>query len=133
MLPVGKSKLDDKITCCTCGIETLHLDGVKTNLYFTLLSTNNVYLTTPFTRIKQGRFYRLSHKSTSSILPLANSHNGKSLKENLLKDGALASLGKSLMMAFILRCASFRKVNFCFVFSVMETVDKLSYERESIF
>jgi hypothetical protein len=37
------------------------------------------------------------------------------------------------MMAFILRCASFRKVNFAFVFSVMETVDKLSYERESIF
>jgi hypothetical protein len=39
---------------------------------------------------------------------------GKSLKENLLKDGALASLGKSLMMAFILRCASFRKGQLCF-------------------
>jgi hypothetical protein len=70
------------------------------------LSTNNVYLS-PLHAIKQGRFfYRLSHKSNFIHITIAPSHGGKSLKENLLKDGALASLGKSLMMAFILRCAS---------------------------
>jgi hypothetical protein len=87
----------------------LHLDGVKTNLYFTLLSTNNVYRPPIYTDKTERFFYRLSHKATSSILPLAPVIIGKSLKENLLKDGALASLGKSLMMAFILRCASFGK------------------------
>jgi hypothetical protein len=50
---------------------------------------------------------------------------GKSLKENLLNDGALASF--SHIIAFILRCASFNETSTSAdEFSVIDTVDKLS-------
>jgi hypothetical protein len=52
---------------------------------------------------------------------------GKSLNENLLNEGVLALSGKSLIMAFIFRWASFNEIStLAFVFKVIDTVDKLS-------
>ncbi|MNX73901.1 hypothetical protein D3C86_1053140 [compost metagenome] len=59
---------------------------------------------------------------------------GKSLSENLVNEGVSASSGKSLIIALIFLCASFNeKSTFAFDVRVIETIDKLSYDFESIF
>ncbi|MNL17881.1 hypothetical protein D3C87_1390020 [compost metagenome] len=57
-----------------------------------------------------------------------------SSRENLLKDGVLASSGKSFITALILRCASVkRKLTSAPVFNVIITTETLSIDFVSIF
>ena len=52
----------------------------------------------------------------------------------MVNEGVSASSGKSLIMALILRCASFIEIfTSAFEVNVMDTVDKLSYDLASIF
>src|SRR4051812_20233668 len=59
---------------------------------------------------------------------------GKSSRENLVNDGAFASVGRSDNIAFTLRCAPCRAIStFASLFNSIVTVDKLSEDLEMIF
>ena len=92
---------------------------------------------TPGTRDNSGCIF-LSTKSYNScadnleVTPIDTI--GKSERENLLNDGSLASLGKSALIALILRCASLRVLStFASLVSCTTTTERLSYEYDCIF
>ena len=59
---------------------------------------------------------------------------GKSSKENLLREGASTSSGRSAKIAFTLRCASFKaKSTSAPSFNCTIITDKLSYDDDSTF
>ena len=76
-----------------------------------------------------------SKNLASSILPLAPMVIiGKSLSENFVNEGGSVSFGKSLRIAFILRWASFIETStLAFEVNVIDTIERLSYDLDSIF